>query len=513
MKKAAAVIVALIINLSLTACGNGLADSVLQEAEKTTAAVSSEASAATEEAAAEAESVSGAETEPAESPAEEEQASAEIEGSVADVIAARNKDKEGESTPEPAQDAEYAAEETAESAETVFASANTTSNGAIDASGLFTERDLAQTADLTDAQYVTVTDGLVYEISTEGVYVFTGNAANTEIIVDAGDSDKVQIVLDGVTAVNESVPFLYVKNADKVFVTTTGTENSLSVTGSFQADGDVNTDAVLFSRDDLVLNGQGTLTVSSTDNGISGKDDIKITGGTLIIDAAADGIEANEMIAVADGRIEISAAKDALHAENDEDNTTGNIYICGGSLELSAGDDGIQGTTITQIDGGSFRISAAEAVEGTWVQINGGTFSITASDDGINASAKSGAYSPVVEINGGEITISMGAGDTDAVDSNGDLYINGGTLDITAQSPFDYDGNAEHNGGTIIVNGEESTITNQMMGPGGGFRGPGGGFGSGQDFGGGSGSDTGFGDSTGGFGGPGGDTGFGGRGF
>ena len=75
----------------------------------------------------------------------------------------------------------------------------------------------------------------------------------------------------------------------------------------------------------------------------------------------------------------------------------------------------------------------------------------------------------------------MGAGDTDAIDSNGDLYINGGTLNITAQSAFDYDGNAIKNGGTIIVNGTETdTISNQFGGgmgggPQGGMGGHGGG--------------------------------------
>ena len=61
----------------------------------------------------------------------------------------------------------------------------------------------------------------------------------------------------------------------------------------------------------------------------------------------------------------------------------------------------------------------------------------------------------------------MGAGDTDAVDSNGDLIITGGTIDITAQSPFDYDGSCSYTGGTIIVNGVETdSVSNQMMGGG-----------------------------------------------
>ena len=69
----------------------------------------------------------------------------------------------------------------------------------------------------------------------------------------------------------------------------------------------------------------------------------------------------------------------------------------------------------------------------------------------------------------------MGSGDTDAVDSNANLLITGGTLNITAQSPFDYDGTAQKTGGTRIVNGTETdTISNQMMGGKGGMGGRGG---------------------------------------
>ena len=61
----------------------------------------------------------------------------------------------------------------------------------------------------------------------------------------------------------------------------------------------------------------------------------------------------------------------------------------------------------------------------------------------------------------------MANGDTDGIDSNGNLYINGGTINITCNSPFDYDGKAEYNGGILIVNGTKTNeITNQMMGGG-----------------------------------------------
>lgn len=370
--------------------------------------------------------------------------------------------------------------------EMIVTTANVTSDGAIDASDLFTERDLTQTADLTDAEYYTLQDGQDIEITSAGVYVISGTATDVTIKVNAGDEDKVQIVLNGVNITNSDSPAIYMVNADKVFVTTTDTENTLSVTGTFAADGDTNIDAAIFSKDDLVLNGVGTLNISSTANGVTSKDDLKITGGNININCEADAMEANESVAIADGNITIVTNKDGIHAEYDEDDTVGYVYICGGNIKIEAADDGIHGTTIVQIDGGTFDIDTyGEGIEATIVQINGGTVDVYAADDGINASAKSSAYYPELQINGGDVTISMGQGDTDALDSNGALAITGGTINITAQSPFDYDGTGTLSGGTVIVNGQEVTqLSNQMMGGGmmggqmgGGPGGMGGGFG------------------------------------
>lgn len=329
---------------------------------------------------------------------------------------------------------------------------------------IFTDRDLEQIVDTSEAKTYTVKDDENITITEEGIFVITGNAKNTSIIVNTDDDSKVQLVLSNLTIANDSNPCIYVKNADKVFVTITGS-NSLTVSGTFTSDGTTNLDAVIFSKDDLVINGTGTLNVSSTDNGITSKDDLKITGGTINISCTSDGLEANNSIAIKDGTITINSKKDGLHAEYGDDDSVGFIYISGGTLNITASDDAIHAITVVETDGGKITIDSREGIEGTYIQINDGTINITASDDGINAGAKSDSYKPTIEINGGNITINMGPGDTDAIDSNGDLYINGGTLDIKAQSPFDYDGTAEYNGGMIIVNGEETNeITNQTMG-------------------------------------------------
>ena len=370
--------------------------------------------------------------------------------------------------------------------EEIVTVANTTSDGAIDATDLFSNRDLTQTADLSEAVYYTVSDGQDITITAAGVYVLTGSASEVTVTVEAGDEDKVQLVLDSLSITNQDSPCIYVKNADKVFVTLTHSDNYLSVTGTFTADGDTNTDAVIFSKDDLVLNGLGTVTIKSTDNAITSKDDLKVTGGTWVIDCESDALEANDSIRICDGIITINSCNDGLHSENDDDYTLGYIYICGGTITIDADDDAIHGTTIVQIDGGTIDISAAEGIEGTWVQINGGEISIYSWDDGINAANKSSAYSVCAEFNGGDITISMAQGDTDAIDSNGNIYVNGGMINISAQFAFDFDGTAQYNGGTIIVNGQQVySITNSMMGGGqGGFGGGQGGPGGQGGFGG-----------------------------
>ena len=362
-------------------------------------------------------------------------------------------------------------EEKAGDAALTETSQKTVSETAEDLSDYFTDRDLEQSPDLTDAVTCEVKDGEDITITEEGVYVLKGEASEVTVIVEADDEAKVQLVLDGVSITNTDAPAIYVKSADKVFVTTTDSENSLSVSGSFTADGDTNTDAVIFSKDDLVMNGTGTLNISSSDNGVSSKDALKITGGTLNVTSSADALEANDGIYVADGTVTINSGKDGFHAGDSDDTAVGDIYIAGGTIKVNAADDGIQGTTVVRIAGGTIFVAAAEGIEGTDVEIDGGTITVEASDDGINASAKSDACPVTLVINGGSLTVSMAAGDTDALDSNGSLYINGGTVDISAQFAFDYVTDGAINGGTVTVNGSQVTqLSNSMMG-GGGMRG------------------------------------------
>ena len=306
-------------------------------------------------------------------------------------------------------------------------------------------------------------------IKKAGTYILSGTLDNGSIIVDAGKEDKVQLVLSGVKINSDSFAAIYVRQADAVSLTLAdGTENTLASSGAFSQIDENDVDAVIFSKDDLTINGNGSLRIrSAAGNGISGKDEVTITEGVIEIEAANHAIRAKDALTITGGTFTLTAEKDGLHAENGDDESLGNIFITGGDFHIQAADDAIHANTLLQIDDGNFEITGAEGLEGTYIKINNGTMLINASDDGVNAAYKSSVYTPTFEINGGMLTIIMGAGDTDGVDSNSDLIINGGTIDITGQSAFDYDGAATFNGGTIIVNGQTlDSISNQMMGRG-----------------------------------------------
>ena len=324
-------------------------------------------------------------------------------------------------------------------------------------SELFTNRDLEQNANTSNATKYDVSDGKNINITSEGVFVISGTGKNVTIYVEAGDSDKVQIVLDNVSITNETMPVIYVKTADKVFVTSNGS-NSLKVTGTFDKDDSNNLNAVIFSKQDITFNGTGTLNIESTQNGITGKDDVKITGGTYNIKSVAVAIRANDSIRIADGNISLNAGTDGLHAENSSDDTKGYVFIAKGNINIEATDDCIHGGSVVQIDEGTIALNGAEGIEGTYVQINGSTININATGDGINAGSKSESYKVTIEITGGNLTIVMADGDTDGIDSNGDLIVSGGTINVTGKSTFDYDGTATFTGGTIIVNGAQVDV-------------------------------------------------------
>ena len=272
------------------------------------------------------------------------------------------------------------------------------------------------------------TDNSSTAISVSGTHELTGSykCLNVNAIHD------VRLILNNAIITCENGPAIYIEESGDVEIVLKG-ENYISATTTEEFEG------AIHSKEDLVLSGDGSLTINSNYDGIVGRDSVVIEGGNYQIIAEYDGIKAKD-----------------------------DLTINGGTFKIQNRDDGIRAKGKVEINGGTFDLDSYEGIEATYILINDGKISIKATDDGINAGNKSDAYNIMIEINGGEIVIDMGAGDTDAIDSNGDLKITGGTIIIVAQSPFDYDGKLTFTGGTVIVNGEEvDEITNQFMGGGG----------------------------------------------
>lgn len=302
-------------------------------------------------------------------------------------------------------------------------------------------------------------------ITESGTYTLSGEI-NGQVVINT--KGNVKLVLDDVTINSNNGPCILVSNAGNVLIyLTERTTNTL--TDSTNYSGFEDEQGTIFSHDNLTLDGEGTLTINANcEDGIVSKDDLTINNGTYIINSKDDGIRGKDSVYIKDGEFTINAGGDGIKSSNDTDTEKGYVLIEGGTFNITAKSDGIQAITKLLISGGNINITSSEGLEATYVIINDGTIKISASDDGINASKKSTVMTPTIEINGGDITVNMGQGDTDALDANGNFYINGGKLNITAQSPFDYDLDGKLNGGEVIVNGSIVTqLTNQMMGPGG----------------------------------------------
>ncbi len=351
------------------------------------------------------------------------------------------------------------------------------SASAIDLSSLFSDRDLTGTYDESeaiaiqlsgssaacDADSVSIEGGTV-TITAEGVYLLSGALTDGQIVVNAADTDKVQLVLSGADITSATSAAIYALEANKVFVTLAeGTENALSNGGEYIAIDDNNIDAVIFAKTDLTLNGSGSLTISApAGHGVVSKDDLVITGGSYTIDAASHGLDGKDSVAIADGSFAITSGKDGIHAENSDDLTLGTLYIAGGSFAITAQGDAVSAQGALQIDGGDFDLytgGGSASVEmagddfgpmgggqgGGWTEqaadtqteedsvsqkgikgesafvINGGIFVIDSADDCLHAG-------DAMTIADGTFTLSSG---DDAVHCDDALTIESGTFTIS----------------------------------------------------------------------------------
>ena len=314
-----------------------------------------------------------------------------------------------------------------------------------------------QTIELTN-------DGL--SVTEPGTYILSGNTTGNITV----DTDRyVRLALDGVSINSSTGSALQIDNAKKTVIQLVNdSENSIR-DGATRADESI--DGAIYSSDDLVFEGEGKLTVEAQfADGIVSKDNLWIKSSDITVTSVDDGIRGKDMLSISGGTITVNAQGDGLKSTNETDAGEGNLVISGGSVTIQSGDDGIKSEQKVWITGGTINVAkSVEGIEAPVIIIDGGDITVYASDDGLNASASAITTTGLsITINNGTLAVTVGPGDTDAIDSNGDIVVNGGTITITAPtSSFDFDGTGNINGGTVSVNGQTiTTMPTQMMGGG-----------------------------------------------
>lgn len=325
---------------------------------------------------------------------------------------------------------------------------------AVDINNLFSDKDLDSSYD-TSSPKITLSDGSITSdsssatisgntvtITAGGTYIITGSSSDAQIIVDAG-SDKVQLVLDNATLSSSSAAAIYVKQADKVFVTLAdGSTNTVSTSSDSVEMDDSTVDGAIYSKDDITFNGNGTLNINSTKtNGIVGKDDLKLVSGTINVTSGNHAIEGKDTISVKDAVITANAGKDGLHSD-------GTVSIVGGNINIT---------------------NSVEGIEGQVINVAGGTTNVVSSDDALNAATADSSTSnnpeasdsnAVLNISGGKLTVNANG---DGLDSNGSINISGGETYVSGptndgNTAIDFGSECIITGGTLIASGSSGMV-------------------------------------------------------
>ncbi len=341
-------------------------------------------------------------------------------------------------------------------------------------------------------------------ITEPGSYTISGTLSNGQIIVDVTNEEKVQLYFDGVTITNSYTAPIYVKEADKVTITlNSGTVNTLTTTidESLNTEDD-NVDACIFSKGDVTINGDGTLNIYSYNgNGISAKDDLKITGGTFNIECDRDGLEVNDDLAIAGGTFNITTNggwEEAPTQEGDDSDMGGMTFpgfssgrvTSGSSSSSSSSSDttpsckALKSDTMIYIEDGTFNLDCYDdAVHSDdTLQINSGNFTIYTGDDALHANISNvinggnihigycyeGIEGQKVTINGGDIYIwtyndgvNASLSDTSTT-STVYISVTGGNINIDIEEDcegdgFDSNSDISVSGGYISISGTTNT--------------------------------------------------------
>lgn len=295
-------------------------------------------------------------------------------------------------------------------------------------------------------------DVVITSTATGVEYVLAGTTTNGSVKIYS--DKKFKLTLNGVNITNADGPAINIQSEKRAFVVLTdNTTNTLTDGATYKASGTEDMKGTLFSEGQLIVSGNGSLTIKGNyKHAIASDDYIRIISGTITVPSAvSDGIHTNDAFIADGGTMNITTAGDGIQCEE------GYIVINNGTFTINVADKGIAATYDTDatidpyltINGGTINItsSGGEGIESKSIlTINKGVIVAKTKDDGLNA----GKF---IYINGG--TIYAYSTSNDGIDSNGKLTITGGRIvSVGSTGPeegFDCDRNTFKITGGIAV--------------------------------------------------------------
>lgn len=328
---------------------------------------------------------------------------------------------------------------------------STTLDDSVDYYGSYEEEDADASYDEATATQLelngsdtTAVDGVSVEdqtvtITQAGTYVVSGSLSNGQLVVNVNKEEKVHLIFAGVTITNEDGAAVVIEQAEKVITTlASDTTNTLTDGSSYTlAEGETEPDAAFYSKEDLSINGDGTLVITGNySNGLRSKDDLVLAGGTIEITAKNNAIKGKDSVSILAGNYTLNTTEgDGIQANNTEDAEKGYVAIDGGTFTIQSGRDGIQAETNLSIQSADITIKTADGAQsqslvtdesykglktGGVMTISSGTFTIDSADDSLHAN-------DTINIAGGTITASSG---DDGIHADNELTISDGTISI-----------------------------------------------------------------------------------
>ena len=257
-----------------------------------------------------------------------------------------------------------------------------------------------------DASSVTVGEDGLITINTHGVYVISGTLNNGMIEVNSVDAGTVELILDNANITNDNgACIVFTKASDAIVTLKDGTSNVL-VDGekyAFPEPGQDEPNAALYSKEDLTIQGGGTLTIDANyASAINSKDGLKINGGSFDITAAEHGIKGKDYLVINDGNFKINAIGDGIKSTNYETELVGYVEINGGTVNITSDDEAIQGVSRVTFNGGTTNITANNnGIKcATNIEFKGGTVVLDALDNALDALDITVGETASVTING-----------------------------------------------------------------------------------------------------------------